>query len=397
MDDVKLIEVIAEIGSKNKSEPYIKDVEIFRHFFDKDFNLITNELNSLDGNCTRRELITRFLLLNAVLDQGPDTEGVRQLLCDTINYLYRHEIRILHTPLDFFKELGIIITEIDNVHDIVKKLRAKKWARNNNSTALKYNLFMDNTTQTLNYAVFRWGVPLSVPLILENDYKSKDDDINPELLLDYLEDDNDAEWPSSAEIMSKKIKQHKRYGLGKAIGDKAAHLFAKWIVHTFNLTRKRDITWGKYSFEVPFDSNAGRVLFRTGYLLNWADIDDYKKSNVIQPNQGKGGTDYIRVTNIRGMKATKNISTIDPNIYRDLCVKYLLTHRRAPKKYEIQKIPIAQLLKEKKYGPGDLDDGLMYIGTHFCFNIENPNCDDCPINSYCSGFNENILITKYRT
>jgi len=295
MDDVKLIEVIAEIGSKNKSEPYIKDVEIFRHFFDKDFNLITNELNSLDGNCTRRELITRFLLLNAVLDQGPDTEGVRQLLCDTINYLYRHEIRILHTPLDFFKELGIIITEIDNVHDIVKKLRAKKWARNNNSTALKYNLFMDNTTQTLNYAVFRWGVPLSVPLILENDYKSKDDDINPELLLDYLEDDNDAEWPSSAEIMSKKIKQHKRYGLGKAIGDKAAHLFAKWIVHTFNLTRKRDITWGKYSFEVPFDSNAGRVLFRTGYLLNWADIDDYKKSNVIQPNQGKGGTDYIRV------------------------------------------------------------------------------------------------------
>ena len=171
MDDVKLIEVIAEIGSKNKSEPYIKDVEIFRHFFDKDFNLITNELNSLDGNCTRRELITRFLLLNAVLDQGPDTEGVRQLLCDTINYLYRHEIRILHTPLDFFKELGIIITEIDNVHDIVKKLRAKKWARNNNSTALKYNLFMDNTTQTLNYAVFRWGVPLSVPLILENDYK----------------------------------------------------------------------------------------------------------------------------------------------------------------------------------------------------------------------------------
>ena len=104
--------------------------------------------------------------------------------------------------------------------------------------------------------------------------------------------------------MSRKLKKHKKYGLGKAIGDKAAHLFAKWLVYTYPITRKiADPPWGKYSFELPLDSNAGRVLFRTGYLQRWVSLDNLRDYKVIQKREK---VNYIRVTNIR-KKAVSNV------------------------------------------------------------------------------------------
>jgi len=103
----KLILRIAGIGRKNPSKPVLKNINVFEHYFDIQNKLKYDELSKLDGSLTRRELIVRFLLLNAVLDQGPDLEGVRKLLINVVNELYKKEIRILHRPLDFFKELGI--------------------------------------------------------------------------------------------------------------------------------------------------------------------------------------------------------------------------------------------------------------------------------------------------
>ncbi|HMF34727.1 MAG TPA: hypothetical protein VKK79_25110 [Candidatus Lokiarchaeia archaeon] len=391
-----LLEKIASIGRENKSEPPLSKVEIFHYYFNDQNGLKEEELGELDGNCTRREILARYLLLNAVLDQGPDTEGVRTLLTDTVNFLYRKEIRIFHNPLNFFNSLGIVLDQIDTVHEIVKNIRSEIWAAANHTNASKYNLFMDNSTQTLNYAVFRWGVPLAIPLALEYFNTIPD---NPEIVVDYLEDDNDEVWGSSSEVMSWKLKEHKKFGLGKAIGDKAAHLFAKWFVYTFKLTRKSSLpSWGKYSFEVPFDSNAGRVLFRTGYFFLWTSLRDLIKNEVIQKGQGKGGTNYIRVTNIRGMKATLNLDLVPHDSYIELCMKHLLTNTRPPKKYEIQKIPIAQLLNGGEYGPGELDDGLMYIGTNFCFNIDSPKCSECPIQEFCAGHQtDSKLIENFRT
>ncbi len=42
--------------------------------------------------------MTRYLLVNAVLDQGPDMMGVRELLKRVTTGLYRREIRIFHHP-----------------------------------------------------------------------------------------------------------------------------------------------------------------------------------------------------------------------------------------------------------------------------------------------------------
>ncbi len=382
---------IAEVEQKNPSPPHIHDLFPFRHYFDKNGILIKDNLSENDGLWTRREILTRFLFLQAVLDQGPDIIGIWHLLKDVTNSLYQKEVRFLHRPLDFFKEVGISVDEILQKHENIKQSRATLWAQENKSTPGKYNLFMDNSKQVLGYAIYRWGVPLAVPYLLEKDFQKANRQSN-ETLVDYLES------YESSEIMSQEMKDNERYGLGKAIGDKAAHLFVKWHVHTFELSRRNDIAWGKLSYELPFDSNAGRVLFHSGFLLEIASLKDYQNWEVIQLNAGKSGKHYIRVTNIRGNKTqTMPIDSEVGNNHKEIITQHLKTRKRLPTNFQIQQIPNA-FLKNTEYGIGHLDDGLIYIGTKFCFNHETPKCKECPINNLCVGYQKQAeLILDYRT
>lgn len=387
-----LVVEIARVGLSNKLTPPIAEINVFRHFF-KNGEVDVASLDKRDGSCTRRELLLRNLLLNAVLDQGPDIDGVRQMMVKVVNVLYENEVRIFHSPLDFFKEIQTSVNEIWDTHEQVKSCRSKKWAEDNQSTATKYNLFMDNSKQTLNYAIFRWGMPLALPYLLEMDSGKSP---TPTALIDYLEQ------YESAEEMSKGVKNQKRYGLGKAIGDKACHLFAKWMVSTFQLTRRsNEDSWGEYAYEVPFDSNAGRVLWRTGYFLHLASKDEYIKKDVIQRGKGKSGKHYIRVTNIRGMKVSESVESNVLDSYREICVNHLKSHSRAPTKIEIQRFQHILLRDRVSQGltVAAFDDGLIEIGRNFCFNHADPKCENCPINQHCEGYQsaDQSLIKDYRT
>ena len=394
---------LSEIGREKREIPPVFEVEPFRHYFEKDGTIKYDELDRYDGKFTRREILTRYLLVNVVLDQGPDITGVRKLLKKTTTSLYRQEIRIFHRPLDFFKELGISINEILSKHESIKEIRANDWAEENKASPSKYNLFFTqsmrgiiSTKQVLDYAIHRWGVPLCVPLLLEKDLNSQHKN-SPQPLVDYLES-----YPS-AEVMALNLKDNERYGLGSAIGNKACHLFAKLYVSVFRLIKHKinDSGWTDFSYEVPFDSNAGRVLFRTGFLLELASLNDYENWNVIQKGKGKGGVNYIRVTNIRGKKSTR--ISHNSNIFND----YLYVVRRflkmgKPRSMEIQRLPnllIYELHKEGyKYSVADFDDGLMYIGTNYCYNHDDPKCGNCPLNDICHGHKEDKnLIKNYRT
>lgn len=389
---------LAKIGKRYPSTPFLQDVFPFENYFDKNGRLSVENLDKNDGLGTRREILTRYLLVNAVLDQGPDMEGVRLLLKEVTNSLYGKEIRIFHRPLDFFRELGISIDNILEKHAGIKNIRAEDWAKENDSTPSKYNLFFAqslrgiiSTKQVLDYSIHRWGVPLCVPLLLEKDLQKNQKEFF-EPLVEYIE-----KW-DSAEIMSQEIKDNERYGLGSAIGDKGCHLFAKWYIHTFNLNKRKDKSFGLLSYELPLDSNAGRVLFRTGFLPDCADLSFYENWNVIQKDKGKDGKHYIRVTNVRGKKSDRFSELTDlMSHYESICTEYLKTKKRRPSKIEIQQIPNV-LLFETDYGIGELDDGLMYIGTNYCFNHNNPKCHQCPINIFCLGHNSRQdLITDYRT
>ncbi len=393
IDVAALITRIAEIGRANPAHPRLQEVEPLAHYFLPDGNLDRENLDARDGSCTRREILTRFLLLSAVLDQGPDITGLRQMLIGVTNALYRREVRFLHKPVSFFQEIGLSIDSILSEHESVRQVRAAIWARENQSNASRYNLFMDNAKQVLGYAIFRWGVPLALPLLLEKDALQAAPDVEPSptLLLDYLEQ------YASAENMAEQIKSHERYGLGKAIGNKATHLFAKWLVTGFRLTRRNDVSWGGLSYEVPYDSNAGRVLWRTGYLLHWASKRTYQQKSVLHPGDGKGGSTYLRVTNIRGLGAEIPLTDGLASQYREICLNHLKTHKKAPKKVEIQRIQHAYLLGSD-FSAGDFDDGLIHVGTKFCFNHAQPRCGECPLRDLCAGYQESpALIETYRT
>ena len=175
---------------------------------------------------------------------------------------------------------------------------------------------------------------------------------------------------------------------------------------SYPLTRRsHELSWQGLSYEVPYDSNAGRVLWRSGYLLHWASKDDYQRYQVLQPQRGKGGTTYIRVTNIRG-KPLGQGRQLPPEVkeaYDEVCTQHLKTHCRAPKTVEIQRVQHAYLLllnqqQAQPLAAGHLDDGLIFIGTTYCFNHVEPDCRNCPLSDLCRGYNEDrALIIAYRT
>jgi len=199
--------------------------------------------------------------------------------------------------------------------------------------------------------------------------------------------------------MSKMLKDHDRYGLGNTIGDKACHLFAKLYVSIFSLSKKKNNGWSNLSYELPFDSNAGRVLFRTGFLFELAQEQDYIKWEVIQKGKGKGGKNYIRVTNIRDKKVkTKEIL----NNYKEM-LKAFFNEKTNSNSIKIQRIPnllIHKLnsSKNRDFSIANFDNGLIYVGLNYCFNHKNPDCKNCPLKESCKGNNKyRELIKNYAT
>lgn len=83
--------------------------------------------------------------------------------------------------------------------------------------------------------------------------------------------------------------------------------------------------------------------------------------------------------------------------YKDITIQYLKTRKLAPKTVEIQQ-SLNAFLKTTQYTIGQLDDGIIYIGTTFCRNHETPKCAACPIHDLCLAHNERQdLIDDYRT
>lgn len=101
------------------------------------------------------------------------------------------------------------------------------------------------------------------------------------------------------------------------------------------------------------------------------------------------------------MKATNELPDNIQERYVDISLNHLKSHKRPPKKFEIQRIQHAYLLdqfEETGYGVADFDEGLIYIGTTFCFNHNEPKCAECPLQNNCEGYlSKRELISKYRT
>lgn len=128
--------------------------------------------------------------------------------------------------------------------------------------------------------------------------------------------------------------------------------------------------------------------------------EDFKKYKVIQEEIGKKGKNYLRITNIRGKEISEDdISDELKEKYKKIMKEYFKVKSR---KIEIQRIPnlLVYLLnkEENQYSIANFDDGLVNIGTNYCYNHENPKCENCPLNELCIGYKERKdLIQNYTT
>lgn len=391
----QLLKKLNEIGENNSYEnvPQIKDVKIFGELLNKDNSIKRQKYDEKDKHGLEyREVLTRYLFLNAILDQGPDMEGVRLLQARVTNELYDKGINFLHDPSLFFKNIDIVFNIINGEHSKIKKERAIGWAKKQNANASRYNLFLDNSKQLSSYILGRWAPPLSIIQIRINEKKK---------LLELFQEQK------NAEALSSFIKSDTQYGVGKAIGNKAAHLLVKWIIYSYKLIESPNQKWSNNSYELPFDSNAGRVLFMTGFFhyffpsLNKIFIDKSAEKMWVgsrmnqrftKDNEGKY---HMYITNsFRNVIIEENIldKESEENVKKFLKENFGIR----PKKIKIQHLInyLSEVLGTKI---GAIDDGLMRIGTSFCINRGNQNCSECPINKECFGKNNEERKTKFYT
>ena len=339
------------------------------------------------------EVVARYLLLNAVLDQGPDIAGVRQLLRTALDRLYAEGLDVLGDPSSFFANLPHAATVLDDVHDEVKRTRAVEWARGTDRDASNYSVFFFQTmfgsraTDRVSwYLLARWGSPLLLFWRLEAAGTT---------FREFLE------GAESAELMGERVKKHDEFGIDKAIGDKAFHLFAKWYVDEFDLVSDANRGrpgWDTYSYELPLDGNVGRVLFRTGWFQEWIEQstleDEAVEYDARGPNDDKH---YLRVTNVRRTRTDESRSGPYDSTYERIVVDHLRTKTARYRTHEVQHM-LNVLAFEAGVDLAAVDDGLLHVATTYCSNSDDPDCAGCPLREVCVGHRRNrSLVTDFRT
>lgn len=374
-----LVRKVNEIGMKNRKTDDLSGILIFNPLFAGSGNLDRNKLDENDSEGIKfSELLARYLFLRAVLDQGPDMEGVRIFLERIVNSLYERRIKFLHSPSDFFSNLSEVFKIVNEEHAKIKNERGKIWAKNQNSKREKsYNLFLENSKQISSYVMGRFGAPLAIIEILNEKNKK---------LLDLFKEQK------SAESLSKFIKENEFYGLGKQIGNKAAHLLVKWLIYTYRLLDSTSKEWSQNSYELPLDSNAGRVLFMTGFfdhfLIGFNNPDKFDGFE-----KEKEDVYYIYVTRaFRGKKA-ENLDEAETNKIKKKMRELFSSKIRA---IQVQWL-INYLSEATGSTVGAIDDGLMKIGTSYCINRGNQFCSKCEIRDMCKSRDDDYRKKHFHT
>lgn len=340
----------------------------------------------LKGGWATEEIKTRFLYLNAVLDQGSDMVGTREFLRRVTNELYSMGINFLHHPEKFLSNTYVVEQVVWRVHDIVKAERTQ-WAEEFLDNPDAYNLllvFGERVTQVLSHIVVSWGLPLAIIQKATARYGS---------LLQMLDSYN------TAEQMVRAIKSDRAFGLGKAIGDKACHLFCKWVVDEENLLPlvPGRAGWSKNSYEIPVDSNVGRVLIMSGVAGYFCGNDELRKQQVLQPHDNRGV--YIRATNLRQCKVS-NTAPLDKANSLTSIRRLYASRLRTITLPKFLNVCIETIAKSLGAEPrvAYLDDGLLKIALTWCRNGDYRCEQGCPLKNECWAFNEYPdALAKYHT
>jgi len=342
---------------------------------------------------TAREVYLRVLLVYAVSDQGADIPGVRDFLNEFITSCYSDNKRIFHE----IQKIGdsIIIKHAANTAENVFNRRSEDWAKIGNRKASRYSVF---TVDSVNgkpsanwYVNSRISPPLSLPFQIEGGLTALLSQIN------------------NLVQARNQIRQDVVHGLFYTIGDKALHLYLKWVFGTLRLFPK-EIGIPLDYIPVPMDQRIGIVLMRCGFMDEFCNLDSCHQAGkyLLSKPGGSAVRDletidmsdriFLRVTDFR-----KNGRLVEPSksILQPFVPKYYLDNvlkKSIDPQIAINCILILRKLATKEdYYTFEFDDAMMHV-ANFCHDI-NPDCLSCPISSTCQANNvlERSTLKKYYT
>ncbi len=303
----------------------------------------------------QREVVARYLYLNAVIDQARDSEGIAIFLARAVDRIYRDlGIPMLDEPLEFFAKLDACIRVIEEEHERIRAERAPHFPRISG-----YSLY--DQYRVTPWVAFRWGAPLGNVLRFMDTAGG---------LLAWLD------GFVSGEMAARAIKEDRLYGLGGAIGEKASRLFIKWCAFTAHL----EPGWPLNSYEVPLDANVGRVLMRSGYLFAFLDQEDMSKGSPQPWTEQPGGRVNLSAQSLND-RPLKRTATLDGPLI-GLLESWGLGRSRT----NLRLMKTLNVILAQARGPearvGQLDDGFMRIGRDLCRNSD-PRCPECPLRTVC--------------
>lgn len=211
----------------------------------------------LPEGITRREVLLRWLMTRAIVDQGSDIVGVEMWHLGLITDCYQRGIRLLHTPLEALTRYEEIIEIADSQRRKVIAARADVWVSEKPETRSKGSYTPFNVDGMRGGTQAHWFISARLLPGLLTAFLSSGG------LTQHVFGNSATETPSE---MARRLRKDTKKGLGWCMGDKACDLFAKWAVGTFRLGAGLSTTWEPSDCPLPMDQRVGRVLMRCGFM-----------------------------------------------------------------------------------------------------------------------------------
>ena len=336
-----------------------------------------------DRQVTNREVLLRYALSRAIVDQGTDFLGVEMWHRLLIERCYAAGIPILHAPLTLVDRYSDVLDIADGARVEVTAARADVWAAASpNRKAGSYTPFNVDGLRGGTQAHWFLSARFFPALLLAHAAPGG----LTEVLFGGLQGESLLE-------ASRRIRNDTRIGLGHCIGDKATDLFVKWAVGTLRL-QPAGHRWTPMDVPIPMDQRIGRVMMRSGFMdefFNTAELmRSYGAMWADETGWGLPADDaalpeapyFLKVMEFRrNARATRR-----PEAAAWLASAWAAIRDGRPPVWPPQTVVTMLCEAAARDGievtPVTLDDAFMAIAENRCTDRD-PMCNECPLSEVC--------------
>lgn len=345
----------------------------------------------LNSVITNRELLLRYLLSRAIIDQGADVVGVEMRHTAILEAAYGSSppLLLLHEPGALSARYPYLPEAAARAEAEVTRVRAPIWAarsaRRQRGTYTPYNAPAGRYSHW--FLAARFYPALLLALAVEGGLTE----------IVFCLGGRD-ERPIE---MARRLRNDVSYGLGYCLGDKAADLFPKWVVGTFRLTPAHTKLWVPADTVIPMDQRIGRLIMRTGLMDEFFGVArlldkpmvDYRGTGTRANGQGLVAAPHYLT--VRDFRRRARVPAGHARAW--LNAAWHEFHAARPPAWDPQEV-VSVLCRTlsghlgREFTPVHLDDAFMAAGELACSD-ELPTCTACPFGTACQA-NSGVAALK---